>query len=91
MITCQELSEFLLDFLEGNLPEEERAVFEAHLEVCPPCVTYIDSYRKTIALGRNACREEERESPPEVPEPLIQAILATRRGIPPRDSEPPRA
>ncbi len=39
----------MMAFLDGELPPEERAVFEEHLSLCPPCVQYLDSYKKTIA------------------------------------------
>ena len=51
-ITCQELVEIVNDYLEGVLPEPERARLEAHLGDCPYCVEYIAQMRRTIdALG----------------------------------------
>ena len=40
MMTCRDVVEFLMNFLDGELPEQERARFEEHLCCCPPCVTY---------------------------------------------------
>jgi anti-sigma factor RsiW len=52
-ILCRELVELLTDYLEGVLPPEEVAAVEAHLAVCPGCVSYLDQMRTTIkALGR---------------------------------------
>jgi anti-sigma factor RsiW len=51
-MTCQELVEVVTDYLEGVLPEPERARLEAHLAECPYCVTYIAQMRQTIdAVG----------------------------------------
>lgn len=77
-MTCQELIEFLLDYLEGDLSAAERRRFDEHLAICPQCVAYLDSYRQTVALGRDACRDPQ-DDPSELPEELVEAILAARR------------
>lgn len=77
-MTCRELVEFLMDYLDGELPEESRRVFTEHLGLCPPCQAYLDTYRDAIALGKGACAEPEGKVPEDVPEALVQAILAAR-------------
>ena len=52
MITCRELVDLLCDFLAGELAEEQRRLIESHLEGCPPCVTYVETYRLTITMSR---------------------------------------
>jgi anti-sigma factor RsiW len=52
MMNCRELAELLIDFVSGDLPEEQRARIEQHLGRCPPCVTYLETYRLTIRLTR---------------------------------------
>ncbi len=78
-MTCREMLEFLMDYLEGGLPEEQRGLFDQHLRECPPCVDYIDSYRETVQLGRRAFDDLGAAMPDDVPEGLIQAILAARQ------------
>jgi len=80
MITCKELVDFLMDYVENDLPPEQRAEFERHLAVCPrpPCVAYLESYRETIALGRAAMTSPGPQASEAVPEELVQAILAAR-------------
>ena len=53
-MNCREFTEFLHQYLFDDLPVEERAEFEKHLAECPWCVAYLDSYKKTILLTRNA-------------------------------------
>ncbi len=48
-MTCKELVELVTEYLEGGLPADERARFEAHLEECEGCVNYVDQMRRTIA------------------------------------------
>ena len=76
-MTCQELADFILDFVEGRLPEDQAKIFEEHLAVCPSCIAYIDSYRSTCRMIDDACCSEE--PPKKVPEKLVQAILRARR------------
>ena len=77
MKTCRETMEFLRAYVDGDLPDGERAIFERHLESCPPCVNYLDSYRATIALARDACGSDEVPRPPDE---LVRAILDARKG-----------
>ncbi len=77
---CQEFVDFLMDYLDGELPEGERATFEEHMDECPPCVTYLDTYAETLRLGRTLCRDPEGPVPEDVPEGLVRAILAARKG-----------
>jgi anti-sigma factor RsiW len=78
-MNCREFTEFLHEYLFGNLPAAERSEFEGHLAECPWCVAYLDSYRKTILLGKAAFADSGEDSPPaDAPEELIQAILHAR-------------
>jgi anti-sigma factor RsiW len=78
-LTCREFADFLMAYDDGELPPAERARFDAHLDECPDCVAYLQSYRATIALGKQAFADEDAAAADEVPEQLVQAILAARR------------
>ena len=78
-MTCRELVEFLMDYLDGQLSEPERLCFEEHLGECPDCVAYLATYQEAIRLGKEACKVGDDALPPEVPEDLVRAILAARR------------
>lgn len=79
-ITCRELIDFLYLYLEGELPAERVAEFERHLGVCPSCVTYIETYREAILLGKKAFVDPEVPAETCAPEELVAAILeATRK------------
>lgn len=81
-MNCREFVDFLMSYLEGELEAEPTRVFEDHMRLCPPCLTYLDTYRDTIRLGKLACRDELERSLEEPPEQLIRAILAARREMP---------
>ncbi len=78
MITCRELTDFLMAYLDGDLSPLERAEFERHLAVCPPCVAYLDTYKQTIQIGKSVCGRPDDPLPRDIPEDLIKAILAAR-------------
>ena len=78
-MTCREFIEFLMDYLDGNLPEGQGAAFDEHLKTCPACVDYLDSYKKTVELGQAVCAEEDATLPADVPDDLVQAILDARK------------
>src|SRR5262249_45620401 len=58
-MTCRELADFLMDYLDGGLSPDVRAAFEQHLAVCPNCVAYMKTYRTTIELGRRAFDDDQ--------------------------------
>jgi len=78
-VNCREICEFLMDYVDGELPEHVKACFDMHLSQCPPCVEYMRTYRQTIVIAKSCCCDEAAKLP-EVPEPLIQAILKARKG-----------
>jgi anti-sigma factor RsiW len=73
-IPCSEVIEFLWAYVAGELPPAKVGEFERHLAVCPSCVAYLDSYRKTIELERGALEADE-----ELPEDLINAVMGALR------------
>lgn len=78
MIKCKEFNDFLGEYLDGDLEEKQRTVFEAHLQMCPPCYGYLDSYRDVIRLEKTCCGGDA-DIPSDVPQSLIDAILAARK------------
>lgn len=56
--TCEELDHLSYDFLDGNLDPKVEQAIEKHMRLCPPCIHFMDSYRKTKEMGA------EQEVPP---------------------------
>jgi anti-sigma factor (TIGR02949 family) len=74
-MTCKDFIDFLMDYLEKQLPDGSRDEFEKHIEDCPDCLHYLDSYKSTVELGQNVCKDDD-SAPEDAPEKLIQAILS---------------
>ena len=49
-LACKELVEIVTDYLEGTLPERDRARFDAHILTCPPCREYVAEMHSTLQL-----------------------------------------
>ncbi len=80
MMTCREVLDFVMAYFDGELTREVREEFERHLAVCPPCADYLTSYRRTIQLEKEAFAPRyEEQACADVPEDLVQAILASRK------------
>ena len=73
-MNCRELSDFLSDFVAGELPTEVSAEFKTHLDRCADCHLFVEQYRVTIHL---CCEAYAETVPPTLPEDLVHAILAS--------------
>jgi predicted anti-sigma-YlaC factor YlaD len=56
--TCQELAEFLTDYLEGVLTPAEHASFDRHLAGCSNCTLYVEQMRVTISVSGRIAEDE---------------------------------
>jgi anti-sigma factor RsiW len=74
--TCQSGADLLMEYLEGTLAPDVRAAVEAHVAGCPRCVAFLESYRRTPAVLRNATAVT---LPPDLAQSLLDAIRAERR------------
>ena len=75
LLTCREIIDFIEAYRTNELPPGQRREFEIHMNLCPPCVDFLDSYKSTLKLEAT-CKDEEATS---VPPELIQAILAAQK------------
>ena len=76
-LTCREMVELVTEYIEGTMPPRERAIFEAHLSVCPGCTAYLEQMRQTIAvLGKLT----EEMIAPQARDVLLKAFHDWKRG-----------
>ncbi len=79
-LTCREFIDFIMAWFDGELEPGVRRAFAEHLALCPDCVDYLESYERTVELGKAAWdTPADAPVPDEVPEDLVQAVLAARR------------
>lgn len=77
-LTCRDVAEFLMAYLDRELDEAHRAAFEHHLAECDECVLYVRRYEATVRLGK-AAFDDPAGPPDALPERLARAILAARK------------
>jgi anti-sigma factor RsiW len=75
---CREWRESLGAFALGQLPEEERAALEAHLEGCPECRAELSSLAGVVRLLPMA-EPEHFDTAPTPPPSLVDQVVATIR------------
>lgn len=75
-MTCEEVVDFLMRYLDGELTPAERQTFEEHLGVCPPCIVYLETYRATVRVSQLACHTRDDAPCERIPEQLVKAIVA---------------
>lgn len=69
---CQKIVDLLLEYLEGDLPDEERAHLERHFADCPPCLNFLETYKETGHICRCALEKA-------MPAPVEEALMAHLR------------
>ena len=48
--SCEDVNQFLCEYIDGTLPEKTQTKFQAHLNKCSDCSSYFDQYKQTIQL-----------------------------------------
>jgi anti-sigma factor RsiW len=68
--TCRQvILDLLIEYEDGTMPAADRADFERHVEMCPPCVRFLTTYRATGKTLKLLKLEE-------IPSDLAQSVLA---------------
>lgn len=75
-VSCKTGVELLMDYLEGMVEDDVRAVLESHVAECPRCAAFVTSYLATPRILREATASA---MPPELQRSLL-AFLRARRG-----------
>ena len=83
-IPCQVFVELVTEYLEGALPADEVARIDAHLALCPGCVSVVEQFRETVRLARQIREDDVDRIEPSVRADLMAAFreAARHRGSP---------
>lgn len=68
---CRRIAELLGEYLEGTLPKHTAELLEWHIDGCPPCVAFVNTYRGTVNATR-ALRDVT--IPPELKSRLLKVL-----------------
>ena len=75
-LTCKEFIGALVDYLARELPASERDKMNLHLEICPDCVRYLESYDVTIKLGKKAMADDGEAA---LPDDFVNVVISATR------------
>jgi anti-sigma factor (TIGR02949 family) len=78
-LTCRDVIDLLADYLDQSLPPETPEGLTRHLDACPACVAYLNTYKKT----RDLTGEVTRVAMPEDMRQRLRQFLLDRLGRPP--------
>jgi Putative zinc-finger len=51
--TCRQMTDLVLGYLTDKLTAGVKREFEQHLAVCPDCVSFLNTYKKTVAVTKS--------------------------------------
>ena len=77
---CDECVALLVDYIEGELPPQRSRALEIHLDLCPSCVAFVNTYRGTVNIARTLQAED---IPPELTQRLIEFLRKEKEAAPP--------
>jgi hypothetical protein len=69
MICCKECLDLLYDYIEGSLDQETTDSLEEHFQECPPCISFMKTYKSTTTICRDTLNQVE------VPDAVREALL----------------
>jgi hypothetical protein len=72
-LPCSQIAELLGDYLEGTLPKRTAELLEFHIDGCPPCIAFVNTYRGTVNATK-ALRDVP--IPPELKSRLLAVLRA---------------
>ena len=54
---CKQMTDLVLDYLNDKLSPTVKRDFQQHLRICPDCVSFLNTYKKTVAATRTVAIE----------------------------------
>ncbi|WP_160064074.1 anti-sigma factor family protein [Psychromonas sp. L1A2] len=76
-ISCESFETFIVDYIDGNLQDEQKHIFIQHLNECPACRVYLKNYEYRIQLSKSIFANDTDK--PDIPNQLVEAILAAKK------------
>jgi hypothetical protein len=56
--TCKQIADLMLDYLTDKLSPTVKQEFARHLSICPDCVSFVNTYKKTVQSTATLRTEE---------------------------------
>jgi hypothetical protein len=69
--TCKQVTGLISDYLNDKLAPVVKRDFQQHLRLCPDCVGFLNTYKKSVSVTRSIRPEE---IPPRVRDNIIDFL-----------------
>lgn len=76
--TCKQIAELMADYLTDQLRPKVKEEFEKHLNLCPDCVNFLNTYKKTVQSTATLRGEE---IPPKVRDNILAFLRQKLRAV----------
>ena len=76
--TCKQIADLMADYLSDKLRPTVKQEFAKHLSICPDCVNFVNSYKKTVQSMATLRAEE---IPPQVRDNILGFLRKKLRRI----------
>ena len=70
--SCKQITGLIYDYLNNRLSRDLKRDFQRHLKICPDCVHFLNTYKKTVAVARTVRVEK-------IPAKVRESILVFLR------------
>jgi hypothetical protein len=74
--TCKQVTGLVSDYLNDKLAPAVKRDFQQHLRLCPDCVNFLNTYKKTVSVTRSIRPEE---IPPRIRDTIVDFLRARVR------------
>ncbi len=76
--TCKQMADLIYAYLNNSLNPDVKKDFEQHLQICPDCVSFLNTYRKTVEVTRAV---RAREIPADVRKNILAFLRKPKRRV----------
>jgi anti-sigma factor RsiW len=52
-VSCKSITDLIWKYLSDRLGPTLKREFKRHLRICPDCVSFLNTYKKTVSLARS--------------------------------------
>jgi hypothetical protein len=56
--TCKQIADLVYAYLDDRLKPTVKRDFQQHLRICPDCVSFLNTYKKTVGMTRSLRAED---------------------------------
>jgi len=76
--TCKQIADLMVDYLTDQLRPPVKQEFAKHLSICPDCVSFVNTYKKTV---QSTATLRSEDLPPKVRQNVLGFLRKKLRQI----------